>query len=278
MSNNTLTIGPYPKMRNFVLDTMSEGRKKNTVYAFFDIDITDILTVFQKLKSNFLVSPSITSYISRCYSKALTEHNLLNSYRKGRHQLMFFDDVDIAVMIEKEIEGALQPIHYIIRSAQNKSLYEIDQELKSIKAKDFTEIVKPIDRAFFKYAPLFLRKLFWWLTRKDPKVKKEYSGTVGLTNIGMFGEGQISVLPITPMTTTLAIGTISKRLILTDLGELQNRNYLHCTLCVDHDIVDGSPMTRFAMTLKNLIESGFELESYQFQISNSVCKHEGLKS
>jgi pyruvate/2-oxoglutarate dehydrogenase complex dihydrolipoamide acyltransferase (E2) component len=238
---------------------MAEGRRKNTVYAFVEFDITDLRIRLRELKQTGQQSISLTAYLTRCFARTLTDHQLLNSYRKGRRRLMCFDEVDVAVMVEKEIENQLQPIHFIVRDANHKSLSTVNTELQFCRNAPVEKVVTSLDRTFFGKIPDGIRRMFWWITRKDPQVKKKYSGTVGLTNIGMFGQGNITVLPITPMTCTLAIGTIDKKLILTEAGELQNREILHATICVDHDIVDGSPMTRFVMDLKTRIESLFEL-------------------
>ena len=68
-------------------------------------------------------------------------------------------------------------------------------------------MVPKIDRFFLeKHRILFgISSAF---SRWNPQVKKEYSGTVGLTSIGMFGSGTVYPVPITPMTTTIGVGSI----------------------------------------------------------------------
>ena len=39
------------------------------------------------------------------------------------------------------------------------------------------------------------------------------------------------------------------------------REYLSVTISFDHDIIDGAPAARFIQRLKELIESGYGLES-----------------
>jgi len=55
---------------------------------------------------------------------------------------------------------------------------------------------------------------------------------------------------------TLA-GIGSKRGVVN--GRIAIREYLHLTISVDHDIVDGAPAARFAQQLRELIERGFGL-------------------
>ena len=246
-------------MRNFVLDVVNEGRKQNTIYLIFDADVTPVCSSIKELKKQKSgKSISLTSYILHCFVKVIDENRLFNSYRLGKKKLVLFDDVDVSVMVEKEIDGALQPIHYIVRSANNKTLIEIQKELSAAKHMSFEEMIPKRDRFFFNNTPGFLRKLFWRRLRKYPHVKKAFAGTVGLTNIGMAGEGISYLIPITPMTTTLAIGGISNKTIMTD-GALENRDFISLNLCVNHDIIDGAPLMRFKSRLEEVIKSCLDL-------------------
>ena len=42
-------------------------------------------------------------------------------------------------------------------------------------------------------------------------------------------------------------------------GQVEFREYLSMTISVDHDVIDGAPAIRFALRLKELIESGYGL-------------------
>ena len=72
-------------------------------------------------------------------------------------------------------------------------------------------------------------------------------GTVGVSSVGMFGEGggYGIGLPVHPV--DLLIGGI------TASGDEQR---LALTLGFDHDVVDGGPATRFAADFRSMLESG----------------------
>ena len=173
------TSQDFPSMRNFVLDTVEQGKLKNTIYMLIEMDVTDCHKQLEEYKHQTGESISFTGFLLRCFAKAIDEDKHMQAYRRGRKSLMIFEGVDVAVMVEKEIQGQMQPIHYILRNANKKTLTEMNEKLRRVKNASFEEIVTPLDRKFFGKAPDFIRKLFWRLARRDPQVKKQFSGTVG---------------------------------------------------------------------------------------------------
>ena len=163
------TSQDFPSMRNFVLDTVEQGRLKNTIYMLIEMDVTDCHKQLEEYKHQTGESISFTGFLLRCFAKAIDEDKHMQAYRRGRKSLMIFEGVDVAVMVEKEIQGQMQPIHYILRNANKKTLTEINEELRRVKNASFEEIVTPLDRKFFGKAPDFIRKLFWRLARWDPR-------------------------------------------------------------------------------------------------------------
>ena len=256
-SHNFYRTEPFPKMRNFILDIMEEGKRKNIVYITFQADVTKFNELMQSNKKNNGNSISLTSYITYCFSKTVNEQKHMHAIRKGK-KLVIFNDVDLSIIIERKVEGILQPVGYKIRNANNKSFNEIQTELQKAKKAPLGEnmALNKFETFFFKL-PKFIRKLLWWISRRNPKIRKKYVGTVGLTSLSMFGSGKIYAFPITPMTLTLAVGTVNSEIYL-NKGISQTRKMLNLTLCADHDIIDGAPMMRFINRLNFLIQNQTE--------------------
>jgi pyruvate/2-oxoglutarate dehydrogenase complex dihydrolipoamide acyltransferase (E2) component len=63
-----------------------------------------------------------------------------------------------------------------------------------------------------------------------------------------------------PIATFIALGGISKKPGVVD-GKILVREFLHVTIHIDHDIVDGGPLARFTDRLMELLETGFGLAS-----------------
>ena len=84
-------------------------------------------------------------------------------------------------------------------------------------------------------------------------------GTVGITAVGMFGNGAGWGIPIPPPTLMVTVGGIAEKPGVVN-GHIAIRDYLSLTISFDHElIVDGAPAARFTERLKELIESGYGL-------------------
>jgi pyruvate/2-oxoglutarate dehydrogenase complex dihydrolipoamide acyltransferase (E2) component len=70
--------------------------------------------------------------------------------------------------------------------------------------------------------------------------------------MGMYTSGAAVGVPITPMTLTLTIGTIDKKLVFRD-GQAIESDVVHLNLSVDHDVIDGAPLMRFAERFRKIL-------------------------
>jgi hypothetical protein len=170
-------------------------------------------------------------------------------------------------MIEREWEGEAIPVFYILRAAQQKTVYEIHRDLRAARETPLGTHgpMSALEMQFF-LLPRLLRKALWFFVRRNPYWFKDLAGTVGVTSMGMYTSGAALGVPITPMTLTLTIGTLEKKPVVQD-GQVVERDMIHLNLSVDHDIIDGAPLMRFAerfkQTLRNrtaLMPSGNEPE------------------
>ncbi len=248
-----VNITKFPKSRSKVVDLLTEGAKKHIIYIQFDVAIDLLQEKLRELKLH--THPiSLTSVLIYCYAHAIAEHKEIQAIRKGANKLVIFDDVDVAVTIEREMEQTQQPIIYIVRKANEKELLTIQEELIAAKNQKLgKEFATDRKQVIFFSLPGFLRRIVIKYVRKSPHQWKNIAGTAGFTSVGMYGEGNVSIFPITPTTITLAVGSFGPRPALID-GSLINQNYLNMVMCGDHDIIDGAPLTRFVTKFKGFIQ------------------------
>jgi pyruvate/2-oxoglutarate dehydrogenase complex dihydrolipoamide acyltransferase (E2) component len=97
----------------------------------------------------------------------------------------------------------------------------------------------------------------WLIIRHIPYLFKDLTGTAAVTSMGMFITGGAVVLPITP-TLMLSIGSIEKRFVVEE-GQIIERDFIHLNLSVDHALIDGAPLMRFAERFKKILISGIAL-------------------
>jgi pyruvate/2-oxoglutarate dehydrogenase complex dihydrolipoamide acyltransferase (E2) component len=111
--------------------------------------------------------------------------------------------------------------------------------------------------------PRLFSALFKMAGRRDPTMVVAMSGTVGVTAVGMFGEGQGGWGIYTmPYSLGLVVGSIAWKPAIVD-GRIEPREILNLTVVFDHNIVDGGPAARFTRRLVELIESGYGLDEFQ---------------
>jgi hypothetical protein len=176
---------------------------------------------------------------------------------------VIFDDVDISVVVEREVGGQRLPLPYVVRKVNEKSYREIHDEIRAAQKQKVDSAVLGNERMprlmeAFQWLPSFLRKIGWWKFRRDPFLKKSVMGTVGVTSVGMFGTGVGWPINIGFHSLEFALGGISEKPRLTS-GKIEAREYLSVTMMFDHDVIDGAPAARFAARLSELVQDGYGL-------------------
>jgi len=244
---------PYPRLRNFVLDVLAEGRRKHTAHVLIEADVGGVAEQLAELRLHGAEPVSMTSYIAKSFACAVADDKRMQAYRLGRSRLVVFDDVDLALMVEREWEGEPLPVFYILRQAQRKTVFDIQRELRLARETPLGTLgpMSALEMQFF-LLPTVLRKALWFFIRRNPYWFKDLAGTVGVTSMGMYTSGAAVGVPITPMTLTLTIGTIEKKLVFRD-GQAIESDVVHLNLSIDHDVIDGAPLMRFAERFRKIL-------------------------
>ena len=143
-------------------------------------------------------------------------------------------------------------------AANRKTVREIHHEIRAAQVQDVTK-----DLMRFQSLPTFLFKpylwIFTWIGRTHPRMWKKNVGTVGITAVGMFGNGAgWGIPPAPPTPLMMTVGGIGQKPGVVD-GHIAIRDYLSLTVSFDHELIDGAPAARFTERLKDLIESGYGL-------------------
>lgn len=254
---------PFPKLRRALAAMYDAVQRTRKTHGLIEVDVTSVRQRLREREARGGGRLSFTAFIIACLARAVDENKTLNVCRAGGNSLAIFDDVDVATLIERDIAGHRQPIVYIVRGANRKTLREIHREIRAAQA-------TPVERAWQGFqAERWLRPvpmvvfrglwaIFWWARGHYPRIQKKYGGTVGLTSVGMFGEGGGWGIPLSYHTLDVTLGGIAEQPQVVD-GRSAMRESLSMTLSFDHDVVDGAPAARFITRLRELIESGYGL-------------------
>lgn len=263
-------VGPHHVVaispaRQVWLNTLEMSWPAHSIFGLLEVDVTIVRQFIAAHKARTGEALSFTGYLTTCLARAVEEDRIVQSYLKGRKQLVMFDDVDVALMIEGQVGDRRALMGHVVRAAHRKTYRQIHDEIRAVQ-----NAPVPPNRGmpgWFRSAMLLpwplsslVKALLGVIMRRDPTIAVAMAGTVGISSVGMFGGGH-SGWALTPGTfsTSLVVGSVStKPIVVADQIEL--REILNLTLVFNHDVIDGAPATRFTRRLVELIESGYGLD------------------
>lgn len=249
---------PFPKSRHLIVDSLYPTKYMHIVHIITEVDITKARQKVYQYNINSGETLSLSPFIISCLAQAVDENKRMHAYRKG-NKLILFDDVDICVIIEREIAGEKVPLFpHVVRAANKKTLQEILHEIKAARLEDLNETIRTKRIAQYLLFPAFIRNLFWQILFNSVHWRKRVAGTVGVTSLGMFMKGSSWLIPSAPYTLNISVGGISEK-PRNFSGNIETRELLSITVSFNHDIIDGAYAARFTERLKGLIESGYGL-------------------
>lgn len=241
-------------------DWLAAAARRHTMHALLELDVTETRHAIRERRRAAAGPLSFTAFLVACLARAIDEDKTMHAHRRGKRELVLFDDVDVAVVVERIVESTRIPVPHIVRAANRKSPIEISREIR-----DAT--VDAVPYAFARrMLPLWLRlpavarRFAWSRWLADPLRRKRLTGTTFVSAVGMFGRGTAWGLPQAQnYTLGLTVGGVARKpgLARTAGGErIEPREFVMLTLSFDHDIVEGAPAARFTARLKDLIEGG----------------------
>jgi len=189
-----------------------------------------------------------------CLGKAIDADKQLHAYQNWRNQLVIFDEVDVNMLFEVEVDNKKMIRHHIIRGVNHRSMGEINSEIQAFQKEHQTsQESKFID--WFVRMPGFIRRMFLQILFKNPQFIKDFYGTVLLSSISMFGKGSGWGIPVPNHTLQLTLGGMGEKPAVVN-HRVEVREFLSVTVSLDHDVVDGAPAARVMQRLKRLVENG----------------------
>ncbi len=260
------TTEDFPLSRIATIDIGQAGLKKHHIKALIELDVTEARRLIRE-KRRQSEKISFNSWLIKCIGLVVANHPQLQAVRQGRRKLVLFKDVDISIVIEREIDGQKVPLPYVIRRANEKSIAAIGEEIRSgqqqtIKGEDDYVLGESQNRFLMKmyyWLPGFIRRLVWKRIIGSPFLTKANMGTVMVTSVGTVGRINGWVVPVSVHPLCFAVGSIIKKPgVVKDRVEI--REYLYVTVLVDHDVIDGAPAVRALSQLTRMAESGCGLQ------------------
>ena len=257
-SGRGFEIVPVPRAQRQIGDWLVESARRHAMHALLEVDVTDARREIRATRARTRLPLSFTAYVVACLARAIDEDKSMHAQRKGRGELVLFDEVDVAVAVEHTVEQSRIPVPHIIRAANCKSPAQITGEIGGAVTE--TDPYASLRRLLpvWLYVPGPIRRLLLRTWLGDPIRRKRVTGTTFVSAVGMFGAGMAWGVPMGQnYTLGLTVGSIARRpgIVRDAAGErIEPREYLSLTLTFDHDVVDGAPAARFTRRLTQLLE------------------------
>lgn len=243
--------------RRIVIDAGAAATRRHAIPAWFTADVTDVVARIDRDPE-----VSITTYVVSTVGHAVARHPRLHAIRDVAGNVVTFDDVDVNVLVEVALDGASFPLNHVLRHVDSRSVADLHRELHQVKSSPRDSDTMRLSAAtrWYLAMPGLMRRAVMSSLHRLPDVQRSLVGTVGVTSVGMHGRGAGTGFPFLLHTLDVLVGGMENRPVVGVDGSREMRQYLWMSVVVDHDVVDGVPMTRFLADLRDHLESGAALE------------------
>ncbi|KAA0001740.1 MAG: 2-oxo acid dehydrogenase subunit E2 [Thermoplasmata archaeon] len=127
----------FSKDRKNISLILEQGKRKHVIHALIEVDVTEGRKMIRAIKEKTGKKISFTGWIVKCIAQTISEYPEFNTFRHGRNKMVTFRDVDVALPVERMIDGTPQPMVHIIRKANEKSVDEITEEIRAVQKNPF---------------------------------------------------------------------------------------------------------------------------------------------
>ncbi len=259
-------ITKFPKSRLATFDICDIGKLKHHISALIELDITNSREKIKKYNKGKTDKISFNAWLISTVGCTIKKYEAAASYLKGKRKIVIFDDINISMLVEKEIDGQKVPIPLVIEKASEKSIESISRQINEAKNEKITnkDIVlrkktSQMEKMYY-VLPGFIRKYVWRYMLKHPRLAYSKMGNVAFTSVGMMGSVNGWFIPISIHPVCFGISSIIKKPVVIE-NKIEIREILKMTILIDHDVIDGAPMARFISELAKNIESGLNLNN-----------------
>jgi pyruvate dehydrogenase E2 component (dihydrolipoamide acetyltransferase) len=226
---------PMTRMRSIIAQRMVDSKRTSAhVHTVFKVDLTRIVKIREKEKAKYEqrngVKLTYMPFITRAVVATLRKMPIVNASMEG-DAIRYHQNVNVGIAVALDW-GLIVPV---IRQAEEKSFLGIARSIVDLAERARSKKLKPDEVG---------------------------SGTITITNPGIFGEQFGTPIINQPESAILGVGGLFKEpTVLTDKDgndSIAIRSVIRLTLGFDHRIIDGADAGKFMAELKKYLENWSE--------------------
>ncbi|MFJ4175318.1 dihydrolipoamide acetyltransferase family protein [Microbacterium sp. NPDC089696] len=219
---------PHTGMRRAIARRLAES--KATVPHFYlkaDTRVDELLALRARVNEQAETKISVNDFVLKAVAGALREVPDANAIWTDT-AIRRFDTVDLAVAVSVP-NGLLTPV---VRGAHSLSLGALSATVRDLAGR----------------------------AREGRLKQRELEGgSFSVSNLGMYGTTEFAAIINPPHAGILAVGAASKRVVVTDDGELEAATVMTVTLSADHRVLDGALAAEWLAAFVRRIENPFQI-------------------
>jgi 2-oxoglutarate dehydrogenase E2 component (dihydrolipoamide succinyltransferase) len=226
---------PLTRMRSIIAQRMVDSKRTSAhVHTVFKVDLTRIVKIREKEKAKYEqrngVKLTYMPFITRAVVATLRKIPIVNASMEG-DAIRYHQNVNVGIAVALDW-GLIVPV---IKQAEDKSFLGIARSIADLAERARAKKLKPDEVG---------------------------SGTITITNPGIFGELFGTPIINQPESAILGVGGLFKEpTVLTDKDgndSIAIRHVIRLTLGFDHRIIDGADAGKFMAELKKYLENWSE--------------------
>jgi len=114
---------PYPSSRQLTFDLGRIGLAKHHVKALLEVDVTEARRIIKQNRHTGK-KISFTAWLIKMIADCVALHPPIAGINHAkRNKVLVFEEVDISIVVEKNVNGVRVPLPYLIRKVDQKTLY-----------------------------------------------------------------------------------------------------------------------------------------------------------
>jgi len=256
-------IQKFPGTRIATIDVCAIGQQKHHIASMIEIDVTQSRQKIRQYRHE-VHHISFMAWLIKTIALTIKDHEQVAGYLQGKSKVIIFDDINISISVEKEVDGHKIPIPLIIEKANERSIESITGQINNARAAVMTGKDMVLEsrssqmERLYCLLPGMIRRSIWKYLLKHPHTAYRKMGNVAITSFGMRGNVNGWFIPISVHPLCFGIGKIIRKAVVMD-DAIVIREILNLTILIDHDVVDGVAMARFISDLTKNAEAGRNL-------------------